>query len=355
MFNKLQKYHYDDEQPNLSVLLTVYNGGNYLIPAIESILCQTFQNFELIIIDDGSTDRSIEILNHYKSIDKRIVLVSRENKGLVTTLNEALSLARAPWVARMDQDDICVESRFEKQIKWLEQTGADICGSWIKFFDGENSICKYYESDEAVKFDMLFKSPFAHPTVMMRTEYARRLGYDLDFEKAEDYDLWIRAAMDNWKMGNVQEVLLHYRRHDTQMTKISSLSTQEASARLRARYWRYNSQKYNLNTQNVLEVQNLISSKRNTDMNSANFAFCNLLKNSSGESRKALTDNISHLYIKASVDIDNLSQYWRELTQNQYFVNAFSVQFKLYLISLFRLKKDTFLYSILNHFYKKIY
>lgn len=355
MSKKSQKYYYNDDQPHLSVILTVYNGGNNLIPAIESILCQTFPNFELIIIDDGSTDQSIEILNHYKSIDCRIVLISRENKGLVTSLNEALSLARAPWVARIDQDDICVEYRFEKQINWLEQTGADICGSWIKFFDGENSICKYYESDEAVKFDLLFKSPFAHPTIMMRTEYARRLGYDMEFEKAEDYDLWVRAAMDNWKMGNVQEVLLHYRRHASQMTKISSLTTQEASARIRARYWRYISQKYNLNAQYANEAQNLIISKSKINMNYANIAFLKLLENSSGESRKALTENISHLYLKASVEVINLTYYWRNLTRNQYFTNAFSVQFKLYLISLFRLKKGTFVYSILNYYYKRFY
>src|SRR6185369_4386478 len=120
--------------PLISVVLPVYNGEKYLAEAIDSILGQTLTDFELIIIDDGSTDNSLAILKQYKQRDNRIRLIARENRNLATTLNDLIDLAQGEWVARMDQDDIALPHRFEKQLQWLEQTGADICGSSIRFF-----------------------------------------------------------------------------------------------------------------------------------------------------------------------------------------------------------------------------
>lgn len=340
--------------PGISVLLPVYNGGFTLINAIESILDQTYKNFELIIIDDGSTDNSIEILHHYQSLDTRIILVTRENKGLVTTLNESLSLARAPWVARMDQDDISLPERFEKQLRWLELSGADICGSWIKYFGADNYICKYYESDEAIKLDMLFKSPFAHPSVMMRSNVIKKLSYDISCEKAEDYDLWVRAAQAGLKMGNIQEVLLKYRRHETQITSKSVKITQEVSAKIRERHWRQAEKLYRISEDDSQQAQKFILSDVTTNLYSANIAFSLLLNRSFGESNRALFDNIIRLYIKGAAYIKDIDKNWLNLTSKHKIKRSYIIQFKLYIISILKLKKESRIYFHLNNFYKKI-
>ena len=124
----------ENATPLISVAMPVYNGERYLAKAIDSILAQTFADFELIIIDDGSTDNSLQVLHEYQKRDARIRLVARENRNLATTLNDLIDLARGKWIARMDQDDIALPHRFERQLQWLEETGADICGSWVKFF-----------------------------------------------------------------------------------------------------------------------------------------------------------------------------------------------------------------------------
>jgi glycosyltransferase involved in cell wall biosynthesis len=356
---KLDKYFPNDNSeymPMISVLLPVYNGGVELIASIESILCQTYKNFELIIIDDGSTDCSLDILNHYKSLDNRIRLISRENRGLVTTLNEALNFAKAPWVARMDQDDICFPNRFEKQLCWLEESGSDICGSWIKYFGKDNNICRYYMSDEAIKMEMLFKSPFAHPAVMMSTELAKGLKYDLNCENAEDYDLWVRAAMAEWKMSNVQEVLLKYRRHETQMTSKSLEYTQSVSKNIRKYYWDFISNKFGLSDQDTLEVQKFINSDFDTQMTSVNSVFHVLLKQSAGEVKNVLTDNISRLYLKSALNNkNNLIVHWLSLNSKYRFRNFRSMQFKLFFLSILNLKKEGQVYNTINYYYKKFF
>ena len=338
--------------PMISVLLPVYNAGGNLVSAIESILNQTYTNFELIIINDGSTDDSLSILNHYQAIDSRIIVISRKNRGLVTSLNELLNLARAPWVARMDQDDICLPQRFEKQLHFLQNTGADICGSWIKYFGADNYIFKYYESDEAIKFDMLFKSPFAHPTVMMRTDLAKKLGYDIDYEEAEDYDLWIRAAQAGWIMGNVQEVLLNYRRHEYQITSKSAKINQEVSRRIRERYWKYISMLHCICDNDAEQVQKFILSDSATIVKSANIVFNLLFLQSNGESRMALYHNISHMYIKGAFNIKNINKYWIDLANMNSFPNSFVIQLKIFLVSFLKVKKNGPIYLLLIRCYK---
>lgn len=356
---KLDKYipHDNSESmPMISVLLPVYNGGVELVASIESILCQTYTNFEVIIIDDGSTDFSLDILNHYKSLDNRIRLISRENRGLVTTLNEALNFAKAPWVARMDHDDICLPNRFEKQLCWLEESGSDICGSWIKYFGKDNNICRYYKSDEAIKMEMLFKSPFAHPAVMMSTELAKELKYDLNSENAEDYDLWARAAMSKWEMSNVQEVLLKYRRHETQRTSKSFEYTQSVSRNIRKYYWDFISNKFGLSDKDTLEVQKFINSDFDTQMTSVNLVFHVLLRQSAGEVKNVLIDNISHLYLKAAINNkNNLIVHWLSLNSMYRFSNFRSMQIKLFFLSIFNFKKEGYLYYIFSKYYKSFF
>ena len=162
--------------PLISVVLPVFNAQLYVGEAVRSILAQTFVDFELIIINDGSTDGTLPILQSFILRDARVRLISRENLGLVATLNEGIQIARGIWIARMDADDIAEPIRFERQLEWLKQTDADICGSWIKYFGtSDRRVLQHPESDEAIKAEMLFGSPFAHSTVMMKTALVSQL------------------------------------------------------------------------------------------------------------------------------------------------------------------------------------
>lgn len=350
--NDNNSFNATSSSPMISVLMPVYNGGENLRKAIDSILNQTYYNFELIIIDDGSTDNSLDILIEYRNLDNRILLISRENRGLVLTLNESIKLARAPWVARMDQDDISLPLRFEKQLDWLEKSGADICGSWVKYFVGENNICKYFETDEAIKYDMLFKSPFAHPSVIMRTELVKKLNYDKSCEHAEDYDLWVRAAMSGCKMSNVQEVLLMYRRHTNQMTSKSFENTNEVSRAIRKRYWKYVSLKQDINENESLQVQKFVNLEGDVTMSLVNLAFGKLLNQSVGEAKRVLSLNIGRTYLKAALIIKDLDLHWRELIIKNPINKWYLIYMKLLFILKFRIKKEGFFYSNLVGIYK---
>ncbi|NYT46272.1 glycosyltransferase [Alcaligenaceae bacterium] len=205
--------------PLISVVMSVYNGERFLAPAIESILNQSLSDFEFIIIDDGSADASLAVLNEYAGFDKRIRVISRENRGLISSLNEAIGLARGSWIARMDADDIALPTRFEKQMGWLRQTGADVCGGCVQLIGTTpRRVWSYHTSNEAIRIRMLFGSPFAHPTVIIRASVARRYAYNTNAAYVEDFDLWARLAMENVPMTNYPDVVLKYRIHSEQTT-----------------------------------------------------------------------------------------------------------------------------------------
>ena len=119
----------------ISVVLPVFNGDKYLSEAIESILNQTYINFEFIIINDGSTDGSLTIIENYRVKDNRIVVISRENKGLIASLNEGIRIANGGYIARMDQDDLSLPTRLEEQVKFMDSNQLDICGTYVQLFN----------------------------------------------------------------------------------------------------------------------------------------------------------------------------------------------------------------------------
>lgn len=214
--------------PIISVVMSVYNGGQFLAGAIESVLSQTFRDFEFIIVNDGSTDGSPEILEGYAQRDCRIRLISRENRGLTASLNEGIACARGIWIARMDADDISLPDRFEKQLAWLQQTGADICGGWIKLTGTLfHRVWRNYSSSDAIRLKLLFGSAFAHPTVMLRTNIAMANPYSEEAHYVEDYELWARLAKLGVKMTNYPGVVLRYRIHPGQVTAVRQKQQRE--------------------------------------------------------------------------------------------------------------------------------
>lgn len=295
----------------ITVLLPVYNGEKFIREAVESILAQTYEKFELIIIDDGSTDNTLSILKELEKIDFRIKLISRENKGLIATLNEGAEIANGEWIVRMDADDISMPTRLERQLNWVSQTESDISGTWVRFFGAHDvRIWKGYQSDQAIKVDMLFKCPLVHPSIIIRTSLLRTLKYDLNSEKAEDYDLWVRAAIFGAKITNMPEVLLKYRQHPMQVTTVSKKSQEEMTIKIRDRYWQHflTSQNIALGSAEVNHDSiNLWSPKINEDL--ATEFFLNLANKSNEETRIVLLNNI----FKLSIYNQKISQVWKNL------------------------------------------
>lgn len=207
--------------PIISVVMSVYNGEKYLKEAIDSILSQSYTDFEFLIVDDGSTDKSLEIISSYE--DKRILLIKNViNLGLAKSLNSGIKHARGKYIARMDADDIALPSRLDKQFSFMEKNdNIDICGSWVQIIGQSKGIVwKYPVESDDIKIQLLFNSAFAHPTVFFRKNsfLDRGLLYDESIKSAQDYELWNRVAKC-CEMKNIPEVLLHYRLHQDQVGK----------------------------------------------------------------------------------------------------------------------------------------
>lgn len=206
--------------PIISVILPVYNGGKYLKESIESILNQTFRNFELIIINDGSTDSTDEIIDYYSRIDSRIIKFKNKNMGLVKSLNLGIELSKGEYIARMDADDISLPSRLQLQYDFMIDNNLDICGSNIYVLNGIHySKGCYYQDHNDLKFLLMFESVFAHPAVIIKKSIFDHLKY-LNYMYIEDYKLWIDISLNNYKMSNVSDFLLIYRVHENQVSNI---------------------------------------------------------------------------------------------------------------------------------------
>jgi glycosyltransferase involved in cell wall biosynthesis len=208
----------------ITVLVTVFNGSRYVGAAIESILTQSVSDFELLIIDDASTDESREVISRYK--DPRIRFIRQEvNQGIHATLNRGLVEASAPLLAIMDQDDISLPNRLATQLtQFAQNSRLAVLGSAIEIF-GENpgeSWVRHFHP-EALKVALLFENPICHPSVMMnRAELMKRkLNYP-NFPLAEEYALWVQTSRGS-EIANHPATLLRYRAHSQQVSRTRNL------------------------------------------------------------------------------------------------------------------------------------
>lgn len=205
--------------PGVSVLMSVYNAEGYVTEAVESVLAQTFGDFEFLIIDDGSTDGSLSILNRFAAQDRRIRLNRRTNGGLTDALNVMIAMARGTFLARMDADDVAMPHRFETQCAFLQSNpDHSLVGSRVVIIDPDgDELCELgdrFEHDEIVNGLLRFEGQLIyHPSVMMRREAVVAVGgYNVEFEAAQDLDLFLRLAEVS-RLANVSEPLLKYRVH----------------------------------------------------------------------------------------------------------------------------------------------
>lgn len=210
-------------KPDISVIMSVYNGEAYLEEAIESVRNQTFRNFELIVINDCSTDSTASILADLSGKDERIRVYTNEvNLKLPASLNKAVSISCGKYIARMDADDICLPERLEKQFKFMEEN-SDVALSSCRFMTVKNGV---YASGgaggrtdhKALKAMLLVSNPILHPGVIAKAEVMKELCYDTTLTCTEDLELWTRMAMENHKLAILPECLLIYRLHDKQIT-----------------------------------------------------------------------------------------------------------------------------------------
>lgn len=206
--------------PLVTVLMPVYNGQDYLKDAIDSILAQTFADFEFLIINDGSTDATESIILSYT--DPRINYVKNpENIKLISTLNKGLALAKGKYIARMDADDISLPTRLAAQISYMEQhPEIGLCGSYIQTLEaGSEYVIKYQTESDQIKFRLLFDTHFPHPAAVLRKSVLvdNKLEYELDYIHAEDYVLWNRMALHTG-LHNIPEVLVLKRSHAAQVS-----------------------------------------------------------------------------------------------------------------------------------------
>lgn len=229
-----------NDKPLVSVLLPVYNAQDTVVEAIQSILAQTYTHFELVVINDGSTDATRERILSVR--DDRIRYYENEgNQGLVYTLNRGIDLCRGKYIARMDADDISLPTRFKKQVEVMEKSpNIIVCGTDISYFGDPERVKQasdgayHFVSTEEYRKGLIVEIGIAHPSVMMRKsildEY--HLRYDADYPCAEDYKFWI----DLVPYGDfyiIPERLLRYRLSDTQITRPNNSVQQESSRKCR--------------------------------------------------------------------------------------------------------------------------
>lgn len=229
-------------KPDISVIMSVYNGETYLKEAIESVINQTFQNWELVVINDCSTDSTSTILADFALKDERIKVHTNEvNLKLPASLNKAISLSSGKYIARMDADDICLSDRFEKQYKFMEEN-PDVALTSCRFLTVKNGV---YASggaggrcdNQALRAMLLVANPILHPGVIAKAEVMKKFNYDTSLTCTEDLELWTRMAMENQKIQILPECLLIYRLHDKQITSTTLERQHTEVLRIQNKYY----------------------------------------------------------------------------------------------------------------------
>ena len=231
--------------PGISVVMPMYNASAFLQECIDSILNQTFKDFELIIIDDGSTDNSIKIVESYA--DGRIRLYPSTH-NYIHSLNKGMALARGKYVARMDADDMMYPERLEKEWEFMEQhPEVDVCGSGVETFGIWGRALPVCTEHKDIASAMVFQSPMFHPTVIFRAEKIRELYwesgecklYDPQYVYAEDYALWVKLLQQGFVFANIKEPLVHYRLSESQITSVHTEEMEEKGKAIRVNMAEY--------------------------------------------------------------------------------------------------------------------
>ena len=219
-------------KPKVTVLMPVYNGERFLKEAIQSILNQSFKDFEFLIINDGSTDSSVDIINKFD--DPRIRLIHNEkNINVEATLNRGLDLAEGEYIARMDADDVALQNRLEKQVSFMDSNPEiGVCGSAIHLFGQVEHDIRNPQTHEEIQCSLLFNNVIAHPSTILRKSFFDKfkLKYET-FRYAEDLELWNRSSF-LFKLHNLPDILLNYRINNGSVSQTFSVIQNQSVNRI---------------------------------------------------------------------------------------------------------------------------
>ncbi|MFP4486355.1 MAG: glycosyltransferase family 2 protein [Campylobacterales bacterium] len=222
--------------PKVSVVMSVHNGAEYLKESIDSVLSQSFDDFEFIIIDDGSSDSSAEIVNNYND-DRIIFIKNSSNIGLAKSLNKGIKLSHGTYIARIDADDVMLKDRLQIQLDYMEQNqDIGVCGSGYTMIYRKNKTIYQPESHDEIFAKMFFNCPMAHPTVMIRKSVLEEsnIFYNENIMVAQDYDLWSRLIVIT-KFANIKQPLIHYREHQKSVSQTKTDLQLRISSNIRKR------------------------------------------------------------------------------------------------------------------------
>jgi glycosyltransferase involved in cell wall biosynthesis len=228
-------------KPVVSVILPAFNAETYLSVAIESILNQTFEELELIVVDDYSTDNTWKIIKQFARRDPRVVALRNEhNVKLSETLNAGIAVAKGKYIARMDADDWSYPDRLTKQVEYLEtHPEVGVCGGTMEVCNQDLKVLtirRYHLTDEEIRKHLFRYSPFSHPLIMMRKEVLDQVGgYRGQFNPAEDYELYFRIGKVA-KFGNIRDLLLKYRIIPKSMTTGGTRKMEQKTIAIRYLY-----------------------------------------------------------------------------------------------------------------------
>lgn len=224
------------DQPLISVVMPVYNRARYVGEAIQSILAQTYPDLELVVVDDGSTDDSPQIIRERADRDPRVTALFLEHGGVARAMNAGVQRARGELVARMDSDDVALPQRLAVQLEWLRRHNLDICGSNLMCFGDATGPIWFPETHQAIRHELLFRVGILFPTVLMRTDIYR--AHPLDERAAfDDYALSTMLA-PHYRLGNVPQFLLKHRSHAQQSHKTDAATFQQETRAYRRRAFR---------------------------------------------------------------------------------------------------------------------
>jgi glycosyltransferase involved in cell wall biosynthesis len=234
--------------PAVSVLLPCYNAAETLDVALESLMCQTFPDFEIIAVEDGSSDSTLSILRSWVDKDGRLRIIRQPHLGIIAALNAGLRQCQAPYIARMDADDRAHPERLGRQVAYLEaHPNVAVVSSLVEGFPTEqvrqgfriymdwlNSLV----TNDDIRREMFVESPLAHPSVVFRADLVEQAGGYQDHGWAEDYDLWLRLYLAGAGFAKLPEVLLEWREHPGRLTRVDPRYSLENFLRLKAYYLR---------------------------------------------------------------------------------------------------------------------
>ncbi|BAJ01446.1 glycosyltransferase family 2 protein [Shewanella violacea] len=208
----------------VSVLLSAYNAEDFIEKAIKSILEQSYNNLELIVINDGSTDGTLSIINKFN--DPRLVLINRENKGLTKSLNEAIDIATGEYICRQDADDYSYKNRIETQLEFLTVTGSDLV--FCQAYDGLNAMPKRHMLNKKITArQLIFGNVLTHGTVFGKALIFKENRYDEDWKFGQDYELWLRLLKLGFCMNWSEDELYFLKKHENSISVLNASKQEE--------------------------------------------------------------------------------------------------------------------------------